>query len=114
MAKQFDKLTIGDRIRYLLEVREYSQVAIAEKIGVTQAAISNLVTDSSRKPSAPTLMKLAAALQASPDWIITGEGDPFEVSTVGRKTEKELLELFRKMDSSTQAALIATARAMVR
>lgn len=113
MSKQFDKMTIGDRIRYLLEVREYSQVAVADKIGVTQAAISNLVTDSSRKPSAPTLLKLAAALQANADWIITGEGDPFEVTIVGRKTEKELLELFRLMDSSKQAALLATARAMV-
>lgn len=105
-------MTLGDRIRYLLEVRGYSQVALAKKIGITQAAISNLVTDSSRKPSAPTLLKLAAALQANPDWILTGQGEPFEINVIGRKAEKELLEAFRNMDDQAKAALVAAAKAM--
>lgn len=112
MTTNFQKLTLGDRLRYLLEVRGYSQVALAKKIGITQAAISNLVTDNSRKPSAPTLLKLAAALQANPDWILTGQGDPFEINVIGRKAEKELLEAFRDMDPQAQAALVAAAKAM--
>lgn len=112
MTKNFERLSIGDRIRYLIEVREYTQVELAKKIGVTQAAISNLVTDSSRKPSAPTLLKLAAALQANPDWILTGQGEPFEMNTITRKSEQQLLEAFRHMDSQAQAALIAAAKAM--
>lgn len=113
-TKNFERLSIGDRLRYLIEVRKYTQVALAEKIGVTQAAISNLVTDSSRKPSAPTLLKLAAALQANPDWILTGEGDPFEMTVIGRKSEQQLLEAFRGMDSQAQAALLAAAKAMTK
>lgn len=112
MTKNFERLSIGDRLRYLIEVRKYTQVELAKKIGVTQAAISNLVTDSSRKPSAPTLLKLAAALQANPDWIMTGQGDPFEINVVGRKTEQQLLEAFRSMDAHAQNALLAAARAM--
>lgn len=112
MTKNFEKLSIGDRLRYLLEVRGYSQVALAKKIGITQAAISNLVTDNSRKPSAPTLLKLAAALQANPDWILTGQGEPFEINVIGRKAEKELLEAFRNMDDQAKAALVAAAKAM--
>lgn len=114
MTKNFEKLSIGDRLRYLIEVRKYTQVALAEKIGVTQAAISNLVTDSSRKPSAPTLLKLAAALQANPDWIMTGQGEPFEMNIVGKKSERELLEAYRNMDPGAQAALIAAAKAMTK
>ncbi len=114
MTKNFEKLSIGDRLRYLIEVRKYTQVALAEKIGVTQAAISNLVTDSSRKPSAPTLLKLAAALQANPDWIMTGQGEPFEMNIVGKKSERELLEAYRNMDPQAQAALIAAAKAMTK
>ena len=114
MTTNFQKLSLGDRLRYLLEIRGYSQVALAKKIGITQAAISNLVTDSSRKPSAPTLLKLAAALQANPDWILTGEGDPFEMNVVNRKSEKELLEAFRNMNAQGQAALIAAAKAMAK
>lgn len=114
MTKNFEKLSLGDRLRYLLEVRGYSQVALAKKIGITQAAISNLVTDSSRKPSAPTLLKLAAALQANPDWILTGQGDPFEINVISRKAEKELLEAFRNMDQQSQAAIVAAAKAMTK
>lgn len=112
MTKNFERLSIGDRLRYLIEVRKYTQVELAKKVGVTQAAISNLVTDSSRKPSAPTLLKLAAALQANPDWIMTGAGEPFEMNIVGKRSERDLLEAFRNMDPQAQAALIAAAKAM--
>lgn len=112
MTKHFEKMTIGDRIRYLIEVRRYTQVQLAEKIGVTQAAISNLVTDSSRKPSAPTLLKLAAALQANPDWILTGQGQPFQMNVIGAKAEQEMLEAFRQLDDQAKAALLSAAKAM--
>lgn len=88
------------------------QTQLAEQIGTTQAAISNIVTNASRKPSAPTLLRMAAALQASADWIITGDGHPFEISTVGKKAEKDLLAAFRDMDPQAQAALLAAAKAM--
>ena len=114
MTKNFEKLTIGDRLRYLIEVRGYSQVELAKKVGITQAAISNLVTDSSRKPSAPTLLKLAAALQANPDWILTGQGEPFEINVIGKAAERELLAAFRNMDAQAQAAIIAAAKAMAK
>jgi transcriptional regulator with XRE-family HTH domain len=114
MTKNFEKLSIGDRLRYLIEVRGYTQVALAQKIGLTQAAISNLVTDSSRKPSAPTLLKLAAALQANPDWILTGEGEPFQMNTIGARAEQTLIELFRHMDDQSKAAILAAAKAMTR
>jgi transcriptional regulator with XRE-family HTH domain len=112
MTKNFERLSIGDRLRYLIEVRKYTQVELAKKVGVTQAAISNLVTDSSRKPSAPTLLRLAAALQANPDWIMSGVGEPFEMNIVGKRSERDLLEAFRNMDPQAQAALIAAAKAM--
>lgn len=111
-VQDWSATSIGDRVRFLLEKRGYTQVEIAQKCGITQAAISNIVTDSSRKPSAPTLLKLAAALQANPEWIITGEGDPWQMNVIGKKSEQELLETFRTMKPATQAALIAAAKAM--
>lgn len=106
------KASIGDRLRWLLEYRRMKQTELAEKIGTTQAAISNIATQSSRKPSAPTLLKMAAALQCSAEWIITGEGHPFEISVVGKRAEKELLAAFRDMEEQAQAALLAAAKAM--
>ena len=104
--------TIGDRIRYLLEVRKMKQTEVAQAIGITQAAISNIVTNASRKPSAPTLLKLAAALQCNPHWIVTGQGEPFEINTIGRTLEKQLIAAFRDMDADAQTALLAVAETM--
>jgi transcriptional regulator with XRE-family HTH domain len=104
--------SIGERLRWLLEVREMKQTELAEKIGRTQAAISNVVTDSSRRPNAETLLRMAAALQCSAEWMVTGEGHPFEVNVVGKKAEKDLLEAFRGMDMQAQSALLAAAKAM--
>lgn len=104
--------TIGARLRWLLEYRKMKQTELAANTGITQAAVSNIVTTASRKPSAPTLLKMAAALQASADWIITGEGHPFEINVVGERAERELLEAFRKMDAQAQEALLAAAKVM--
>lgn len=109
----FTQLTIGGRIRYLREVREMKQVELAVKCGLTQAAISNLETDETRKPSAPTLLRIAAALEVSPDWILTGVGDPSQMPhVVAGAAERELIELFKSLDRRGQAALLAAARAM--
>lgn len=106
--------SIGDRLRWLLEYRDMKQTELAEKVGITQAAVSNIATTASRKPSAPTLLKMAAALQASADWIMSGEGHPFEINVVGKRAEKDLLEAFRHMDEQAQSALLAAAKAMTK
>lgn len=110
---QFEKMTIGDRIRYLREVKEIKQVELAKRIGLSQAAISNLETDSSRKPSAPTLMKLAAVLECNPQWIIDGKGDPFSWAPVTKESEVELLRLYKHMTPGARLAILAAARAMM-
>jgi len=110
----FTRMTIGDRVRWLMEVREIKQVELAERIGVTQAAISNIVTDSSRKPSAPTLLALAEALNCNPQWILDGHGDPYAWAPVTSESQVELLQLFKSMPSEAKSALLATARAMAK
>ena len=88
------------------------QTELAEKVGITQAAVSNIATTASRKPSAPTLLRMAATLQASAEWMMTGEGHPFEINVVGKRAEKDLLDAFRHMDEQAQSALLAAAKAM--
>lgn len=88
------------------------QKELAQKINRTQASISNIVTEDSRRPNAETLLRLAAALECSAEWLVRGEGNPFEISTVGRSSEKKLLAAFRAMDQQAQAALLAAAEAM--
>jgi transcriptional regulator with XRE-family HTH domain len=69
--------TVGERIRLLLEVCQLKQTEVAQKMGITQAAISNWITGSSRKPNSSSLFRLADVLGSNPTWIIYGEGEPF-------------------------------------
>lgn len=124
-------VTVGERLRWLLSYRDMTQVDLAatmkrlsendpkdvpkqSQAAGGQSAVSNILTNASRKPSAPTLLRMAAALQASSAWIMFGEGEPFEISTISRKDEKTLLEAYREMDDQAKHALLAAARTMAR
>lgn len=111
-AKWAKSATIGERIRWLIEARGYKQTELAAKMDLTQATISNWITGASRKPNAPSLLKLAAALQCNPQWVIDGTGDPWQMNKMTQESEQELLEAFRAMEPQAQAALIAAANAM--
>lgn len=108
----FQRMTIGDRVRWLMEKRRVKQTELASKIGITQAGISNIVTNAARKPSAPTLMRLAEELQCNPNWILSGKGDPFGWQAVTADTQVELLNLFKSMPEDAKQTLLAVARSM--
>lgn len=108
----FEKLTIGDRVRWLMEKRGVKQVELAAKIGITQAGVSNIVTSAARKPSAPTLMRLAEELGCNPNWILTGKGDPFGWAPVTSEKKVRLLNLFDAMTDESRNALLAVAESM--
>lgn len=110
--ENFEKMTIGQRLRHMIDARQFTQVSLAKQVGITQAAISNIVTDSSRKPSAPTLLKLAGALQCSPEWLITGVGDPFQSNTLGERSEQELVELYRRAPNNLKESILSMLRAL--
>jgi transcriptional regulator with XRE-family HTH domain len=85
-AKWAKSATIGERIRWLIEARGYKQTELAAKMDLTQATISNWITGASRKPNAPSLLKLAAALQCNPQWVIDGTGDPWQMNKMTQES----------------------------
>lgn len=102
----FEAMKIGERIRWLIEHRGYTQVEVAHKCGVTQAAISNLVTDHSRKPNAFTLVQLGEALDADLRWILYGEGAFERRALPDRPDEAALLAAYRSMDPPQRRGLL--------
>ncbi len=72
----FEQMTIGDLIRYLRELHGYKQSELAMKAGITQAAIGNLETDSSRKPSAPPCFAWHSPSSASRPGSSTASATP--------------------------------------
>lgn len=108
----FNELSIGQRIKHLREARRYTQRELGNKAGVGQAAISNLETDSSRKPSARTLLRLADALDCNPNWFLDGMGDPTLWRPVTNLAEASLLMAYRALTQEARRALLAVAQSM--
>lgn len=110
----FAAMTVGERVRWLLEVKGLKQTEMAEKMGTTQAMISNIVTDSSRKPSAPSLLDMADIFDCRPRWILDGRGDPFAWAVVNDSRQAELLRLFRALPEAQKEALLQMAKALTK
>lgn len=106
--------TIGARIRYLRKLRGLSQRDLAKLVGISQPSISDLEGDVSKEPSAQTLLRMAAVMDANPSWIMDGTGDPLQVEFSEDQAANEMVALMGQMTSDTKAALLAAARVMAK
>jgi transcriptional regulator with XRE-family HTH domain len=72
------KLTFGQEVRRRRRERNLSQEALAEKVGVTREAISQIERGKTQRPENELLDKLGAALDLSRVQIayLLGEGPP--------------------------------------
>lgn len=103
-------MTIGIRIRKLRESMGMSQTELAKAAKVSQATVSDYESDEIKNHRAAVLMKLAAALDTTPDYLVSGVGArTIEGAAVDEQT---MLDAFRKLDEPKRFALIAAAQAM--
>jgi transcriptional regulator with XRE-family HTH domain len=94
-----DKRIIAQRIKDLIKAKSLTQAELAEKLGITQAAISQIV-NAERFPTMPLLMKLARELTVSMDYLVgkTQTANPTDVATA-LTNDDQLLEFFRNFQS---------------
>jgi transcriptional regulator with XRE-family HTH domain len=69
--------TIGERIRARRKEAKMTQAEVAALMGggAKRESVSQWETDA-HSPSGENLLKLAHALGVTPDWLISGRGDP--------------------------------------
>ena len=103
-------MSLGLRIKDLRENMGLNQTALARKAGVSQATVSDYESGEVKHFRASTLMKLAAALDTTPEYLMSGNG----AKTIedAATDEETLLDAFRLLDESKRFALIAAAQAM--
>lgn len=65
--------TLAERLRWARAQRGLTQGQLAKRAGVSQGTIGNAESGIRDKPR--ELLKIARALQASPDWLESGRGD---------------------------------------
>jgi SOS-response transcriptional repressor LexA len=56
-------MTLGDRIRAAIEAKKLSQAWVAEEVGMTPAALSNIVTGVTKDPSFFTVLAIARVIK---------------------------------------------------
>lgn len=109
---------VGLRLRHVRELRGLTQVQLAKKSGVSQAAISELETGENRSPWGTNLVKLAQSLLVSPEWLANGKGQmeghssplPPEAERVARdwlrlapEVRKSVANMIREMIKTSEA-----------
>lgn len=84
--------TIQDRIRLRLTELGLSRTAASLKAGLGQTAVRDILNRDGHSPKAETIEKLAKALEVSPEWLLTGHGDPTEITA-------DIIQLWERIPS---------------
>lgn len=61
--------TLGDRIRYSLEIRDMKQKELAKLIGLSEVTLSRYVNNE-REPRVKSIVAICKALGISADWLL--------------------------------------------
>jgi transcriptional regulator with XRE-family HTH domain len=76
--------TFGEKLRKLMKARSIKAIKLAQKMGVSCAYISQLITGI-RRPGRETLLKLSRALEVPVETLIMIEADPAETVLISRR-----------------------------
>ncbi|MDF2650447.1 MAG: transcriptional regulator [Paenibacillus sp.] len=100
--------TIGSRIKTIRKLNKINQVDFSNRIGISQATLSELEQDKYR-PSVDTLLSIVEEFGTDVEWLLIGAKDSvvkaFDVAGVNEK-EADLLMLFGKLKISDQDEII--------
>ncbi|EHT01491.1 helix-turn-helix domain-containing protein [Klebsiella oxytoca] len=111
--------TLGQRILQRRKEIKMTQRELGKAAGVSYATISLWESDNT-EPTGKNLHALSRALQCTPTWILFGDsdqtpGDPLALIEQDKLSddERELVDLYRSLPESEQAAQLETLRARV-
>ena len=104
-------MSLGDRLRIILDERNIKQVDFASSLGVSANYI-NLLISGKRGPISDTLAKLIEETYGySAQWVMTGNGE--KIATPSLSAAKlEFLKKVQKMPDDEVTALLAFAKSL--
>jgi len=77
-------MTFGEKLRKLMKTRGIKAITLAQRMGVSCAYISQLITGI-RRPGRETLLKLSKSLEVPLDTLLMLDSDSFEKILISRK-----------------------------
>lgn len=67
--------TLGDRLKKALEIRGLKQIDLVKATGAKGSSVSNWLSGKTKNLKGDNLVKAAALLKVSVDWLADGEGE---------------------------------------
>jgi transcriptional regulator with XRE-family HTH domain len=106
----------GARLRALRIARGLSQQALAQRVGVTQGAISQFELGNTAGLKHSTLMAIVKELQTNAQYLFKGKNSAVDSAAQEDVTldERELLYYWRALDDEQRRMVMAMVRAAVR
>lgn len=99
--------TLGQRLARLRKQKGFTQVELAEKIGIIQALVSDYERDKLR-PHAEMVLRLAIALDISTDELLGKESPALKTSAVKNRRFLRRMQLIDQLPKRDQEALLRT------
>lgn len=106
------RMTVGEKIQYLLDQKEMSQKEFAKILNIAPTTLSGYIRNK-REPDFLTLKKIALSLHTSVDYLI---GIPPSLHPVEGlyPSELELIKHFRNLDENQQELILEVTRILTR
>ncbi|NQX63556.1 helix-turn-helix transcriptional regulator [Paenibacillus qinlingensis] len=100
--------TIGSRIKMIRKLNKINQVDFSNRIGISQATLSELEQDK-YKPSVDTMLAIVECFDVDVDWILLGsrgsQNRAFGIRSINEKDGNMLLH-FDKLKASDQDEIV--------
>jgi len=82
--------TMGSRLKYARLLRKYTQVQLANAVGVSRGVITNIEGGLIKKPKMVFIVAISSVLNINSVWLISGEGSSgLEEEAVMTKTKSK-------------------------
>ena len=98
--------TIKDRIKVTLATSGIKKSELARRCGVTPGAVTQWLTGDTKSLKGDTLLKIATALNVSPQWLSTGRGGISPPADLEAE-ETQVLALFRELSDTNRHVVMS-------
>ncbi len=96
--------TLGDRLYYARKIRGYTQISLADAIGVSRGVIFNLEKNKT-EPQVIVTNAVCQVLQIRKEWLLFGGGEMEDLSEDAQKA-RILAELCKELQELSKAELL--------
>lgn len=103
-------LSFSDRLQAAMDAEGLRQTDLANKVGLSRAAINQLITGTSKGMKPDNLVAVARALRVRVEWLATGE-DPMRDPITPE--DRAIIMSLHQLDAEKRSLIIANIHAMM-